>query len=81
MNNPQKNGDFAFINHPNFVVGIRQTKIAAVNNKITGYNLIITYSFEKSQFDAIRTEGRKKQALHTFNATLNACKPQSLMPL
>ncbi len=39
---------------PNVVVGVRQTKTAAADNKITGYDLMFTYSLEKNQFDAVR---------------------------
>lgn len=39
---------------PNVVVGVRQTKTAAADNKITGYDLMLTYSLDKSQFDALR---------------------------
>ena len=39
---------------PNIVVGVRQTKTAAADNKVTGYDLMLTYSLEKAQFDALR---------------------------
>ena len=40
--------------HPNIVVGFRQTKTDASDNKINGYDLMLTYSIEKKQFDALR---------------------------
>ena len=39
---------------PNIVVGVRNTKTAATDNKVTGYDLMLTYSLEKDQFDALR---------------------------
>ena len=39
---------------PNVVVGVRQTKTAKADNKITGFDLMLTYSLDKNQFDALR---------------------------
>lgn len=33
---------------------MRNTKTAAADNKVTGYDLMLTYSLEKDQFDALR---------------------------
>lgn len=40
--------------HPNIVVGFRQTKTAAADNKINGYDLMLTYSIDKNRLDALR---------------------------
>ena len=39
---------------PNIAAGVRQTKTAAADNKVTGYDLMLTYSLGKNQFDALR---------------------------
>jgi hypothetical protein len=39
---------------PNLVLGIRSTRTAAADNRVTGPDLTLTYSLEKSQFDALR---------------------------
>lgn len=39
---------------PNLVLGVRSTRTAAADNRVTGPDLTLTYSLEKSQFDALR---------------------------
>jgi hypothetical protein len=39
---------------PNIVAGVRHTKTAAADNNVTGYDVMLTYSLEKNQFDALR---------------------------
>lgn len=39
---------------PNIVIGIRNTKTSATDNKVTGYDAMLTYSTDKNEFDALR---------------------------